>query len=98
MEGDGEEEFDVEYLYEDSLIEIKDETMSNPLKIEDLTFYDDKSIEGDLNESNDDASHSGHSPSKKKKGVQRTANTRSQINEALKEVQKGDRTIHRRKK
>lgn len=111
MEGDGEEEFDIEYLYEDSSIEIKDETMENPLKIEQnidesvcLTFDedddddDDKSIEDDVNESNDEASQSCNLPPKRKKGVQRTVNTRSQINEVLNEVQKGDRTIHRCKK
>lgn len=105
MEGDGEEEFDVEYLYEDSLIEIKDEIIENSLKMEQdidesvcLTFDDDKSIEDNSNALNNEASQSRNVSSTRKKGVQRTGNTRSQINDALNEVNKGDRTIHRCKK
>lgn len=103
MDNEADQEFDIEYLDEDCLAGVKDEPIndSNNIMIfneetsgEFVSFEIEKSHDdggSSLDESNGNLSPG--SPTKRKRIVYRDPTTRSQIDEALNEVNKG-KTIH----
>lgn len=93
LQMDGEQDYDIEYLDDETSLEVKDEPLdeTHPDASDCIAFEIEKSNEGD---SLDESSPSASSTIKRKRIIPRQPNTRSQIDEALNEVNKG-KTIHR---